>query len=50
MIAYKQVTIADVYSECQNILENDKPAFLTLLERHINLEEILAAPTILLFQ
>lgn len=40
MIA-KQLTFADIYSECQDILENDKPKFLSLLEEHIRLEEII---------
>jgi hypothetical protein len=41
MIASKQLTLADVYTECQNIFENDKPKFLSLLEEHINLDEII---------
>jgi len=41
MITKEQITIADIYSECQALLENDKPEFLTLLERHIKLEEII---------
>jgi len=41
MIASKQITIGEIYTECQDIFENDKPAFLTLLERHIKLEEII---------
>jgi len=41
MIAYKQLSLADIYCECENILENDKPEFLTLLEEHINLDEII---------
>jgi len=40
MIPHKQLSLADIYSECQNIFENDKPEFLTLLEQHINLDEI----------
>jgi len=41
MIPYKQLSLADIYCECENIYENDKPKFLTLLEEHINLEEII---------
>jgi len=41
MIPYKQLSLADIYSECENILENDKPKFLSLLEEHINLDEII---------
>jgi len=33
----------DVFSDCQNIFENDKPEFLSLLERHINMEEYIPA-------
>ena len=45
MIAYdkNQISLADIYSECQEILETDKPKFLTLLEEHIRLEEIIPA-------
>lgn len=41
MIPYKQLSLADIYSDCQDKLENDKPAFLTLLETYINLDEII---------
>jgi len=30
----------DIFSDCQNIFENDKPEFLSLLEQHINLGEL----------
>jgi hypothetical protein len=43
MIASKQISIGDIYTECSNILENDKPKFLRLLEEHINLDEIIPA-------
>ena len=43
MIPQKQLSLADIYSDCQNIFENDKPEFLSLLEQHINLEEIVPA-------
>ena len=36
MIPYKQL-----YSDCQNKFENDKPEFLTLLETHIDIDEII---------
>jgi len=39
MIPQKQLSLADIYSNCENIFENDKPEFLSLLEEHINLEE-----------
>ena len=30
----------DIFEDCQNIYESDKPQFLTLLENHIELDEI----------
>ena len=38
MILYKQQSLGDIYADCQKILEEDKPAFLSLLEQHIKLE------------
>lgn len=43
MITQKQLSLADIYSDCQNILESDKPKFLSLLEQHIKLEELVPA-------
>ena len=40
MITQKQLTLADIFEDCQEIFESDKPQFLTLLENHINLDEI----------
>ena len=40
MITYKQLSLADIFSDCQNIFDNDKYAFLSLLEETINLDEI----------
>lgn len=40
IIPHKQLTLADIYDDCQKVFENDKPAFLTLLANHINLDEI----------
>ena len=40
IIPQKQLTLADIYDDCQEVFENDKPAFLTLLANHINLDEI----------
>jgi hypothetical protein len=42
MIPYKQLSLADVFQDCQNVFDNDKPAFLSLLENHINLNEIVS--------
>ena len=41
MIPYKQLSLADIFSDCQEKFENDKPAFLSLLETHINIDEII---------
>ena len=41
MIAQKQLTLADIFSGCQEIFDSDKPQFLTLLENHIDLGPII---------
>lgn len=41
MITYKQLSLADIFQDCQDKFENDKPAFLSLLEQHIDLDEII---------
>lgn len=43
MIPYKQLSLADIFEDCQNKFNNDKPAFLSLLEKHIDLDEIIPA-------
>ena len=40
MISQKQLTLADIFEDCKDIYESDKPQFLTLLENHIDLDEI----------
>lgn len=40
MIPYKQLSLADFFSNCQEIFDNDKPKFLTLLATHIDLDAI----------
>ena len=40
MIPYHQMTLADVFTETQEIFESDKPEFLKLLESTIDLCEI----------
>ena len=40
IIPQKQLTLADIFEDCQETFENNKPAFLTLLANHINLDEI----------
>ena len=41
MIPYKQLSLNDILQDCQNKFENDKPAFLSLLEQHIDMDEII---------
>lgn len=40
MIPYKQLSLADLFTDCQNKFDNDKYQFLELLENTINLDEI----------
>lgn len=40
MIARNQMSMADIFSDCHDILENDKPEFLSLLDTYIDLDEI----------
>lgn len=39
----KQLSLADVFSDCQDIYESDKPEFLSLLQSYIDLDEIVPA-------
>ena len=41
MIPYKQLSLNDIFQDCQNKLDNDKPAFLSLLETHIDIDEMI---------
>ena len=40
MITQKQLSLADIFEDCKDIYESDKPQFLTLLENHIDLDEL----------
>ena len=40
MITYKQISLADIFSDYQNKFDNDKYAFLSLLDETLNSEEI----------
>ena len=40
MITYKQLTLAEIFEDCQNKFDNDKYQFLSLLDEVINLDEI----------
>ena len=44
MIPYKQLSLADIFTDCQNKFDNDKYEFLSLLDVSINLDEIVPAP------
>ncbi len=40
MFPHKQLTLTDIFEDCKEFYESDKPQFLTLLENHIDLDEI----------
>ena len=40
MITHKQLTLAEIFDDCQNKFDNDKYQFLSLLDEAINLDEI----------
>lgn len=41
MIPQKQLSLAEIYSDCKSYFETDKPHFLSLLESTINLDELI---------
>ena len=43
MIPHKQLSLADIFNDCQNKFDNDKYQFLVLLDEAINLDEIVPA-------
>lgn len=43
MIPHKQLSLADIFEDCQNIFEDDKPRFLSLLQNHIDLDDFIPA-------
>ncbi len=43
MIPYKQLSLADIFTDCQNKFHNDKYEFLSILDETINLDEIVPA-------
>ncbi len=43
MITHKQLSLADIFTDCQNKFDNVKYEFLELLENTINLDEIVPA-------
>ena len=40
MITYQQLTLAEIFEDCQNKFDNDKYQFLSLFDEAINLDEI----------
>ena len=42
MISYNQLSLAEIFTDCQEKFENDKPAFLELLELHLNIYEYIS--------
>ena len=49
MITYKQLSLKDIFVDCQNKFDNDKYEFLELLENTIDLDEIVPASFVLHF-
>lgn len=49
MIPYKQLSLADIFQNCQNDFHNDKYQFLELLEQTIDLDEIVPVSFLLHF-
>ncbi len=40
MITHKQLSLSDIFTDCQNKFDNDKYEFLSILDETINLDEI----------
>lgn len=49
MITHKQLTLKEVFADCQNNFDNDKYAFLDILDRTIRLDEIVPVSFVLHF-
>ena len=49
MITHKQLTLAEIFENCQNKFDNDKYSFLSLLDQTINLDEIVPVSFVLHF-
>jgi len=49
MITYKQLSLADIFSDCQNKFDNNKYEFLSILDETINLDEIVPPSFVYLF-
>lgn len=42
MIPYKQLSLSDTFADCHEKFQEDKYLFLSLLEQHINLDELIS--------
>lgn len=42
MIAYKQLSLGEIFSDCSNSFENDKYRFLSLLEKNLDIDEFIS--------
>ena len=40
MITHKQLTLAEIFDDCQNKFDNDKYQFLSLLDETSNLDDV----------
>ena len=49
MITHNQLSLADIFTDCQNKFQNDKHSFLTLLDQTIDLDEIVPVSFVLHF-
>ena len=49
MIPYKQLTLAEVFEDCQNKFDNDKYQFLSLLDQTFNLMKLFLFLLLLIF-
>lgn len=49
MITHKQLSLADIFTDCQNKFDNDKCEFLSMLDETINFDEIVPASFVLHF-
>ncbi len=41
ILTHKQLSLAEIYSDCANYFENDKNHFLSLLKENLNLDELI---------
>ena len=42
MITYKQLSLAEIFADCQEKFENDKPAFMEFLKQHLDINEFIS--------